>query len=105
MTINNNSITIPEELKEKLIILADDSGFKNFDEFINYYLHEIVSNAYTDMEKDLVDDKNTQARLIDLIKKNPDVKEYYVALYSHYVATANDSKAGDIQVKILNRFY
>ena len=105
MTINNNSITIPEELKEKLIILADDSGFENFDEFLNYILNKIVSSAYNGMDKDLVDDKNAEARLIDLIKKNPDSKEYYVALYSHYVAIGNVSKAGDIQVKILNRFY
>ena len=105
MTGNNNSITILEELQEKLIILAEDSGYENLNEFINYFLHEIVSSAYSGMEKELVDDKSAEAHLIDLIKKNPDVKEYYVALYSHYVATANHSKAGDIQVKILNRFY
>ena len=105
MILNNNSITIPEELQEKLIILANDSGFENLEKFLNYILHEIVSRAYSGMEKDLVDDKNAEIRLIDLIKKNPDAKEYYVALYSHYVANGNLSKAGDIQVKILNRFY
>ena len=104
MTVNNNSITIPEDLQEKLIILAKDSGFENLEKFLNYIFHEIVSSAYSGMEKDLVDDKNAEIRLIDLIKKNPDSKEYYVALYSHYVANGNLSKAGDIQVKILNRF-
>ena len=39
-----------------------------------------------------------------LITQNPDAKEYYVALYSHYIAEGNLAKAGDIQVKILNRF-
>jgi len=105
MTINKKSITISKELQEKLIILAKDSGFENLEVFLNYILHEIVSSAYSGMEKDLVDDKNAEIRLIDLIKKNPDAKEYYVALYSHYVDNGNLSKAGDIQVKILNRFY
>ena len=60
MTVNNNSITIPEELQEKLIILAEDSGYENLNEFINYFLHEIVSSAYSGMEKELVDDNVTK---------------------------------------------
>ena len=105
MTINKKSITISEELQEKLIILAKDSGFENLEVFLNYILHEIVSSAYSGMEKDLVDDKNAEIRLIDLIKKNPDAKEYYVALYSHYIAIGDFSNAGDIQLQIINRFY
>ena len=105
MTLNNNSITIPEELQEKLIILAEDSGFKNLEKFLNYILHEIVSSAYCGMEKDIVDNNNGETRLIDLIKKNPDAKEYYVALYSHYIGIGDLSKAGDIQLKIMKRFY
>lgn len=105
MKLNNNTIIIPEELQEKLIILAEDSGYENLNEFINYFLHEIVSSAYSGMDKDLVDDKNAEAHLIELIKKNPDSKKYYVALYSHYVATGNLSNAGDIQLQIINRFY
>ena len=93
----------PEAFDEVFFSSFDTSEIK--DEFLNYILNKIVSSAYNGMDKDLVDDKNAEARLIDLIKKNPDSKEYYVALYSHYVAIGNVSKAGDIQVKILNRFY
>ena len=105
MKLKNNSITIPEKLQKTLNTLANDSGFESLEEFINHILNEIVSSAYSGMEKELVDNEKSKERLIELIKNNPGAKEYYVALYSHYIAIGDFSNAGDIQLQIINRFY
>lgn len=92
-------------LFDRIRQVADDSGFNSVEEFVNYVLEELLINAYGGKENKLIDDKEKETHLLQLIKNNPNVKAYYIALYNHYNANGDQLNAGDIKVKIINRFY
>ena len=99
------TINIPNILAENLNRLSNDSGFENIDKFVNYLLDEVINITYGGNEKELSKDLTGEKHLLDLIREKPDVKEYYVSLYNHYLTNGDHKNAGDLKVKILNRFH
>jgi len=99
------TINIPKPLAEKLNRLANDSGFDNLDKFVNFLLCEIINITYSGNDNELTMDLEGENHLLELIRDNPDVKEYYVSLYNHYLTNGDHKNAGDLKVQILNRFH
>tara|TARA_B110000014_G_C20052784_1_gene547747 strand:- start:475 stop:792 length:318 start_codon:yes stop_codon:yes gene_type:complete len=105
MMSKKRTITISKEIFEIINRLSRDSGYKDINEFINFVLKEIANSSYSGMESEIIDDKEAEKRLVKLVNENIDSKEYHVALYSHYVSKGNLKKAGEIELKIMERFY
>jgi hypothetical protein len=99
------TIIISNNLYDNLHRLSNDSGYNNLDEFANFVLGEVVTSAYGGKEEELTDNKETENHLLGLIEKNPDKKEYYVAIYNYYNSKGDHLNAGNIRVQILNRFH
>ena len=76
------TINIPKPLAEKLNRLANDSGFDNLDKFVNFLLCEIINITYSGNDNELTMDLEGENHLLELIRDNPDVKEYYVSFFA-----------------------
>ena len=96
---------IPNKLYKNLNQLAFDSGFKNVHGFVNFVLEEVVKCAYGGKEEELTNDKERENHLIELIHNNPDDKGNYVTLFNYYLTQGDNLNAGDMKMKILNRFH
>jgi|TARA_Y100000294_G_C8336328_1_gene248823 hypothetical protein len=99
------TVVIKEDLYRNLERLSYDSGFEDVNNFVNFILKEAIKSAYGGRETELMDDKEKEKHLLELLKNNPEVKEYYVALFNYYLSNGDHKNAGDMKVKILNRFH